>query len=168
MKRSLLTFALRLALTAVLASLFAAASVEAQIYTVIIKGGASFDTRYEPVEADWDPSVKMILTDQGNWIALDNQDIIDIVSGVEAQGFGYRLDTSTIVLGSYHEGLADEADPSNPAAQAGDFDARAAGYIPVEGEIGRPSESDSFTVEQFVDTGDAGAGGIPLEYTVYQ
>lgn len=163
----------RIALAALLLSVFFAGSASAQVYTVVLEGGASFDTRYEPIDAEWDSSVSMILTDQGNWIAISKDDILQVVSEVEASGFGYRLDTSTIVVGwTYNDGddgqqYDDDGNPI-PAAGGAAFDPRAAGYSPLDGSLYGPEESDSYNIDQFVNTGEAGSGGIPLEYTVYQ
>ena len=158
--------------TALLLTLIAASSASAQVYTVVLEGGSSFDTRYEPIDAEWDDSVSMILTDQGNWIAIAKEDILDVISEVESSGFGYRLDTSTIVVGwTYNDEtqLDENGNPADPSLNQGAFDPRAAGYVPVEGNIGgAPEARDSYSIDQFVDTGNAGQGGIPLEYTVYQ
>jgi len=160
----------RVLLAALFISLFISATAGAQVYTVVVKGGSSFDTRYEPIDAEWDDSISMILTDQGNWIALSKSDIIDVISEVEASGFGYRLDTSTIVLGTYHEGF-DETGDGAGQGQGGPgapFDPRASGSVPLDGTLLGPPQSESFSIEQFVGTGQAGeGGGVPLEYTVY-
>lgn len=157
---------------AALLALFAAGSASAQVYTVVLDGGASFDTRYEPMDAEWDDSVSMFLTDQGNWIAIPKDDIASVISEVESSGFGYRLDTSTVVVGWTYNGdggLDENGNPIDPSQNQGSFDPAAAGYVPVEGEVlGAPQARESYTIDQFVNTDEAGQGGIPLEYTVYQ
>lgn len=162
----------RILFAVIISSLFFAVSASAQVYTIVLKGGASFDTRYEPLDADWDDSVSMILTDQGNWIALEKIDILDVISDVESSGFGHRLDTSTLVLGSYHEGFEESGGEGGQPGQGtpgAPFDPRANGSVPLDGTLLGPPQSDSFSIEQFVDTGAAGeGGGVPLEYTVFQ
>lgn len=163
----------RIVLTALLLSMLVAGTAAAQVYTVVLEGGSSFDTRYEPVDAEWDDSVSMILTDQGNWIAIAKDDILDVISEVEASGFGYRLDTSTIVVGwTYNNGISEEVDENGNPIESGQGPAgvgpRAIGALPVEGEVVGVPQREPYTIDQFVDTGDAGQGGIPLEYTVYQ
>lgn len=86
-----------LALAAVL--LFVATSAYAGFFTVTLKNGSSFETRYRPVQAEWDAEVSMFLTDRGNWVAIPNDDIADIVSVFEESGFGYQLDTTTRYIG---------------------------------------------------------------------
>lgn len=92
------TRALRLIALATVLSLVAA-SAHAVFFTVTLKNGSSFETRYRPVQADWDPEVSMFMTDRGNWIAIQNDEIADVTSVFEESGFGYQLDTTTRFIG---------------------------------------------------------------------
>ena len=57
-----------------------ATSAYAVKFTVTLKNGTTFETRYRPMQADFDPSYSLLMTDKGNWIALHNDEIADIVS----------------------------------------------------------------------------------------
>ncbi len=149
----------------------------AGVFTVVLNNGQTFDTRYYPVDAEWDESVSMILSDQGNWIALEKGDIAEVTSTIDESGFGYRIDTSTVVVGwTYNEDGG--TDGGAGAGGAGGFDgvggvaggAGGLGGAAGAGAAGQPAADDGgYSIDQFVSTGAAGAaGGIPLEYTSYQ
>ncbi|MEM8960399.1 MAG: hypothetical protein AAGD38_02875 [Acidobacteriota bacterium] len=136
--------------------LLTTSAVSAAVFTVTLENGSSFDTRYRPVEAEWDASFMLIMTDQGNLIALQKDEVADVTSDFEAQGFGFQLDTSTVMLGYTANNAATDAEggPGGPggAGGAGGVD----GLAPLNS--GQPSQ-ESFSVEQFVNTDTAGAGG---------
>ena len=50
-------------------ALFAPAA-SATVYTVTMKNGTTFDTRYQPEEASWDANKVVLMTEFGNRIAL--------------------------------------------------------------------------------------------------
>lgn len=137
--------------------LFAAAAAEAGIFTVTLTNGSSFDTRYRPVEADWDSSVVMIRTDTGNWIALKKSEVADVTSSIEQSGFGYQLDTTTVFLGWTPNDIGptdegDGADGNPPGAGAGDASDEQP-YL-----YGDESPDTGFSLEQFVDIPAEGSG----------
>ena len=78
---------------------FVVAPSAASAYRVKMHNGNEFVTAYKPVHADWDPSKLMLLTAQGNLIALDEADIAEVVHDLEVQGFGRVIDTTTIEVG---------------------------------------------------------------------
>ena len=155
--------------------LLAAAAQAGDVFTVVLHNGKTFDSRYLPVDAEWDENVSMLLTDQGNWIALPKGDIADVTSTTEEGGFGIRLDATTILLGwTYNEGDDDfEGGEGGAGAAGGPAGTLAAGSpggaLQQGGQPGAEGGSDdSYSIDQFVSTTDAGAGGgIPVEYTVY-
>ncbi len=158
----------RFALSFLVLLMLSVTGVQASAFTVVLNNGQTFDTRYYPVDAEWDDAVSMILSDQGNWIALDKQDIAEVTSAVDESGFGYRLDTSTLVVGwTYNEG--DEGGGSG-GADGGDGVGGAGGIGGVGGTAGTAQSADEgYSIDQFVNTGSAGStGGIPLEYTSYE
>ena len=85
-----------------------ATSAYAVKFTVTLKNGTTFETRYRPMQADFDPSYSLLMTDKGNWIALHNDEVADIVSEAEASGFGYQLDTTTLYVGWSPNDLVDD------------------------------------------------------------
>lgn len=143
--------ALKLAIPMVLAALLGSAA-EAAVYTVTLKNGTTFETRYKPVTAEWDANVTMLQTDRGNWIALDAAEIADIASSLEVSGYGYHLDANTIVLGASPNDLVSDDEEGGEGARPGAQE--------------EPPPPPDFTVEQFVNAPTVGssAGGIPVGY----
>lgn len=155
-----------------------------EVFTVVLKSGATFDTRYRPVDAEWDSSISMILTDQGNWIALPKSDILDVTSSVEESGYGVQIDSTTILLGwTYNGDLGLEESQEEGQGQfplPGGLPFGARGVAPGPYPIGTPGalsntpqQTNAYTIQQFVNAPIVGSseaansGGIPLEYTVY-
>ena len=137
----------------VLVLLLSATSAGAGHFTVTLDNGRTLDTRYEPVEAEWDPGVTLLLTDRGNWTALETPRIVEVTPKDEETGFGYRLDTTPRFLGWILIEVDDEEDVG---------DARS--YELPEAPEG-PEQSYSiepFITIQGIDPTDA-PGGIPLD-----
>ena len=143
-------------LIVVLTLFLAAAAVHAAgtgtSFTVTLKNGTTFETRYRPVQAEWDPKVSMINTSQGNWIALMNDDIVDVSSAAERSGFGYQVDTTTIYLGWSPNDLVGEDEE---------------GKAKLNYEVGDiPESAIDSSINQFlnIDSVSAGstAGSVPL------
>ena len=134
--------------TAILAvlMLFAVTPAMSAIFRVQLKNGNIFQTRYQPKVAEWDESKVVFLTDVGNRITLNKDDIVAIDTDTEAKGFGTVLDTTTIVLGWAPNDAPTESDPSAEAQFEAYLDSL---------RRDRPVN----TVKQFVNTEDAGQGG---------
>lgn len=125
--------------------------VGAEVWTVTMASGNTFESRYRPEPATWDSDITLLATDRGNWIGLRTDDIVDVISESEASGFGYRLDTTTLFLGWSPNDLVatDEDGNATPV-----YDAPAL-------------QQDNYSVEQFISVpvmgqSAAGAGGIPV------
>jgi len=133
-----------------------AASAHAAYFTVTLKNGTTFDIRYNPVKADWDPRYTMFLTDQGNWIALQNTDIADVVSHAEESGYGYQLNTTTLFLGwSPNDLVTDEVDEEGNVTTSSQYEAGA-------DDGGTDYSIDQFLNIQSADPSATGGGGIPI------
>lgn len=124
-----------------------AVALQAGSFTVTLKNGTAFETRYRPVDAEWDESVSMILTDRGNWIALAKDEIDDVTSAAEISGFGYQLDTSTIVLGWTYNENGEDAEGEGAGGGAG--------------AQGSQAPQGNFSIDDFIDPADA-AGALPF------
>ncbi len=94
--RSLASFS---AVALVLAAALLAQPALAETYTVTLKSGNEFVTKYEPRQAWYSDQKLLIMTTTGNIIALQKADIDTITSSTEAQGFGVVIDTTTILVG---------------------------------------------------------------------
>ncbi|MEM6455922.1 MAG: hypothetical protein AAF772_12580 [Acidobacteriota bacterium] len=143
--------ALRLVVLATALLLLVTTAAQARLFTVTLKSGATFETRYRPVPAEWDENVAMILTDRGNWIALELTDVVDVVSSVEASGFGRQIDASTIELGWAYNAAQEEGLEGDPGQQP-----------PQQPQAPAPPAQQNFSLEQFVDTGGVGGGGLDV------
>jgi hypothetical protein len=134
--------------TAILAVLMLLAVTPAMsaIFRVQLKNGNIFQTRYQPKVAEWDENKVVFLTDVGNRITLNKDDIVAIDTDTQAKGFGTVLDTTTIVLGWAPNDAPTESDPSSEDQFAAYLDSL---------RRDRPVN----TVKQFVNTEDAGQGG---------
>lgn len=146
------------ALAVLTAGVAAAAS-----FTVTLSNGTSFMTRERPVVADWDDAVVLIRTDQGNWIALQKDEIVDVASQAEISGFGYQVDTKTLFLGWSPNDILDEGDGDGEEGGEGGEDRP---YYENEELYDAPQGGG--VLEQFVDVPGAGEtiGGVDIGPTV--
>ena len=144
-----------------------ASSASAGLFTVTLTNGTAFETRYRPVEAEWDDNIVMIRNDRGNWIALQKSDIADVVSETEVSGFGYQLNTTTIFLGWSPNDVVDDGDED---AEGEDNDGTSTGAGGEGDDAAAPilygDETDDTGIgfDEFLDVPDAGQGlgGISL------
>ncbi|MEL7060499.1 MAG: hypothetical protein AAGN46_10775 [Acidobacteriota bacterium] len=132
-----------------------AGEAQAQFFTVTMDNGTSFETRYKPIEANWDDDVVLIMTDQGNWTALRKDEITDVSSEAEESGFGYRVDTATLFLGWTPNDLVDDGEGGGEG-DGGDGGSR---YEAFDAPLTEPGVND-YTLEQFVDP--IGGATIPV------
>jgi len=140
--------------TAILAvlMLFAVVPAMAGVFRVQLKNGNTFETRYKPKVAEWDENKVVFLTGVGNRITLHKDDVVDITHDSQVRGFGTVIDTTTIVLGWAPNDAPTESDPSTEAQFQQYLDSLLKD---------RPTN----TVDQFVNTEDAGQGGLsPWEF----
>lgn len=96
-----------------------AAPLSAAVYTIQLKNGSSFESRYEPEEASWDAGKVVFLDEVGLSIAVDRAEIEAISSDFESKGYGSMLDSTTMELGWAPNDLAAPAEPGSqdPMAQ---------------------------------------------------
>lgn len=128
-------------------TLLAVAPTVAEIFKVQLKNGNVFETRYRPKVADWDAGKVVLLTDVGNRITLLRDDIVEVISDTELKGFGTVIDTTTIVLGWAPNDAPTGGEAVDPTTQWMNYLQQVGGSGPT------------FSVDQFVNVEDAGAGG---------
>ena len=142
------------ALAAATVVAFAAAPVAAETYTVAMKNGTTFTSRYQPQDASWDPAQIVLLTEWGNEIALAKADIDAVTAESESRGFGHVINTTTLAIGWAPN---DALDPNSEEGKAAAADARAeaaaAGSAPTV-----------YNQQQFVEPGQA--SGLPVNSPV--
>lgn len=137
----------RLAAAAAVALCAFASPAGAEIFHVEVVDGHVFDTRYQPEEASWDSNLVLLLTDTGNWIAVPKSEIAGITTETENKGFGRVIDTTTVLLGW----------AANDAPLPED-EARFAAVERLQ-QLFEQRQGQDYTVDQFVDPGEAGRGG---------
>ncbi len=138
-----------LTLAAVL--LVAAAPLTAEVYTVTLTNGNTFETQYRPRFASAEGDKILLITEQGNWISLLRSDIADVTSQTEMRGFGKVINTTTIELG---EAPNDLPDPSAEGQQV-DPTTQLLNFL-------RGQQAPVYNVEQFVEPNTG--GGLPLGF----
>ena len=150
--RSLIALAL-LALLAVPAG--------AELFTVTLINGKTFDSRYQPVQSAADASKLQLLTDTGNWITLKKEIVASVTSETESKGFGTVIDTQTIALGWDPTSLAaqekSEAESQDPTMQL-------LNYL-VQQDRAQASQPPPAPFSNDLIVEPADAGGIPIWMT---
>jgi hypothetical protein len=127
------------------------ASLEAQQFTVQLKNGSTFLTRYPPEEAPWDATKLVFLTEYGNLISVSADEVASVQSDIEAKGFGRVINATTIALGWAPN------DALDPDSEEGRQQAMMDRYLEA---IRGGSSSQPSSLEQFVDPGEAGQAGF--------
>ena len=143
---------LALAAAAALLAVPAAATT----WIVELVNGNRFESRYQPEESSWDPTQVLLLTEQGNLIALDRAEIVRVSADVEDRGFGTVIDTKTVSLGI----LPNDADVPDPAGEQLSTAEVLQRFL--DQQQSRPAPD--YTVQQFVDPVEAGGGGLPVGF----
>lgn len=160
----------RLTLAALaLCALALAAPAGAESFQVTLTDGSSFETRYQPQEASWDPSMVLFLSEFGNWIGLSKDSIASVVSDLDDTSFGTRIDSTTISLGfapndqaipEDQQVVAGQAAPGSPAA-ASAAAANAQNAI-LEAYLQQRAAEQSYSIQQFVEPNET--QGIPSRF----
>jgi len=143
------------ALAWTLVGLMAVAPLSAAIYSVQLKNGNSFETRYEPRDAPWDSGKLVLLDEWGNLISLSKDEVEEVSSDFEAKGYGAMLDDTTMALGWAPNDLID------PDSAEGQAAAEAAATAAAQAGNQQPNVS----IEQFVEPGDT--QGLPAQWIGY-
>lgn len=145
--------------------IFAAGSASAALFTVTMSNGTSFETRYRPMEADWDDSKVMIRTDTGNFIAIAKSEIVGVESDVETSGFGYQVNATTKFLGwSPNDVGGDEEEGADGEVQPTGGQEPEREYL-----YGDEDPGSGYSFDQFLDIpaeGQALGGGINLDAAI--
>jgi hypothetical protein len=148
MRRAVLCFALFALLSAVFAT-----GAPAAIYTITLTNGTTFDSRYQPEYASWDPQKVMILSEFGNQLAFPVSEIQTVTVDTETKGFGHQINTTTVAFGWAPNDLIDPNSDEGKAALAAQAQAAAA-----QGSMGAV-----YTQQQFVEPSQL--TGIPTWMT---
>jgi hypothetical protein len=138
-------FTLVCALVLALAGL-AALPAAGEVFSVTLKNGSVLETHTQPQEASWDGSMVLLMTDVGNWIGVAKADIENVRSDVETEGYGIRINNSTIALGWSPNDAAVEDEQLSQEDRANLLFFNAIGAM-----AGQQSQQQSYTQKQFVE-----------------
>lgn len=130
------------------ASLLAALPAAAEVYTIRLSNGTTFESLYQPKQAAWDTTLVTFVDETGTEIALPQALIADVTAQSEVKGYGRVLDTTTIDLGF----MPNDLDQSQQAMQQQAL-MNAGGQIPTGASNGG----------QFIEPDQIGAG-IPMGF----
>lgn len=151
--RSLWTPAVWIASCALLLPIAATAAA----FTVTLDNGNTMISRYQPKLSMPDETKVMFLTDTGNWISLPRERVVGVTSETELRGFGRVINTTTIALGF----APNEGNPADEAGAATDPTTQLLRYLTQRDSA---AQQQDYSVDQFVDTENAGQGGFPSSY----
>jgi hypothetical protein len=130
----------------------------AEIFKIQLTNGTVIESSYQPQEASWDPGMVLLLTEVGNWIGVRKADIDTVITAAPLRGFGVRINTTTVLLGSAPNDAAIPADQQPPGqGQGGDPVLQA--LQAVLGVQQQPAPAAPYTIQQGVQTEEA--QGIP-------
>lgn len=135
----------------------AATPAAAETYTVTLVNGKTIESRYQPQEASWNPDMVLIMTDQGNQIALPRAEITNVVSETEARGFGKRIDTMTVDLG-FAPNVAPEPEEEDQFTRQ---------LNQLQQVLQSNQQQQNYDIQQFLSPSEInrrGSGGLPVGY----
>lgn len=135
-------------------------SSAASAYRVKMHNGNEFLSAYKPVHADWDPSKLLLLTEQGNLVALDEADIAEVVHDLEVQGFGRVIDTTTIEVGYTANMSNQELSPDGQLPESVQQLQQLQRTMTMERALQPPPPN--YSVPQFAEPNSG--GGIPVGF----
>jgi len=140
----------------VLALVATAAPSSAVIFTVTLKNGNSFQTRYQPKVASWDANTLLFLTDVGNEIGIAKTDVAKVSSSIETEGYGRVINTTTVDLGPAPN-EAPQQEAQGATAENGSS-AQLLQYLQRQQQM--QEQQQHYTMGQFVDPTDT--SGLPV------
>ena len=130
----------------------------AEIYTVTLKNGNVIETKYQPEEAVFDKNMVLLLTEVGNWVGIQRDEIESVVAAAELSQFGKVIGKNTILLGWAANDAADPNAPP-PEGQAQRDPAVAATAQALQNLYDQRQAEQNYTIKQFVQPNET--QGIP-------
>ncbi|MCB1009649.1 MAG: hypothetical protein KDB94_12255 [Acidobacteria bacterium] len=129
-----------------------AVPMSAETFTITLKNGSTFASRYQPEDASWDPDKMVFLDEWSNLISLRKDEVESIMTDTESRGFGKVINSTTIALGWAPN---DALDPNSEEGKAALAAERREEFV----ESLTPPV---YNQEQFVEPSQA--SGIPLSF----
>jgi hypothetical protein len=138
-----------------------AVPASADVFYVTLNNGSVVETSRQPEQASWDPNMVLLLTEVGNWIGFQRDEIESIRSEDPTSGFGIRISDTAIALGLSPNDMP-EATGTPTDAQSAYTDRMLDMYDRLVTQIEKANE---YSVNQGVSTDQT--QGIPLGYGGY-
>lgn len=142
-----------------LAVVLLAVPASAEVFHVTLVNGSVIDTAYQPQQASWDPAMVLLLTDQGNWIGFQKDEIETIQAEDPTQGFGIRISDTTISLGLSPNDLPEEGSQSRQDRINDRY------YELTERALALAEKQQNYSIQQGVSTEQT--QGIPSGFAGY-
>lgn len=95
-----------------------AAPASAAIFVIHMNNGSTFETRFRPVDAEYDAGKVVFVDEVGNLLALAKSEVARIESDVESLGYGHVIDDTTLAIGWAPNDAPEEGTPQDQARQA--------------------------------------------------
>jgi hypothetical protein len=139
----------------VLAVALLAVPATAEVFHVTLTNGTTVDSAVQPQQASWDPNMVMLMTEVGNWVGFQKNEIADIKAVDPTAGFGVRISSTAIALGRFSNDL--------PESVKGTGENK---YLDLAARAMEMSERQQhYSVQQFVEPGQT--QGIPAAFAGY-
>jgi hypothetical protein len=143
----------------VLAVVLLALPASAEVFHVTLTNGSVVETAYQPQQASWDSGLVLFLTDQGNWIGVQKDEIESIRAEDPTQGFGIRISDKTISLGLAPNDLPEEGSQTRQDRIADRY------YELTERALALAEKQQNYSIQQGVATEQT--QGIPASFGGY-
>jgi hypothetical protein len=104
--------------SALAVALLGVAPASAAVFVIHLNNGTTFESRFRPVDAEYDANKVVFVDEIGILIALAKSDIANIESDVERSGFGHVIDDTTIAVGWAPNDAPEEGSAQDQARQA--------------------------------------------------
>ncbi len=128
----------------------------AEVFHVTLTNGTTVDSAVQPQQASWDSNMVMLMTEVGNWVGFQKNEIADIKAVDPTAGFGVRISSTAIALGRFSNDLPESAKGTGQENKYLDLASRA---------LEMAERQQHYSVQQFVEPGQT--QGIPAAFAGY-
>lgn len=104
--------------SALAVALLGVAPASAAVFVIHLNNGTTFESRFRPLDAEYDANKVVFVDEVGTLIALAKSEISKIESDVERSGFGHVIDNTTIAVGWAPNDAPEEGSAQDQARQA--------------------------------------------------
>jgi len=131
----------------------------AEVYTIRLTNGTVFESRYQPKQAAWDPTMVTFVDETGTDIGLPQALIGEVTAQSETKGYGRVIDTTTVDLGFMPNDLDQAQQMMREQAQSAGFQQSLAAAPFNQGQFVEPSAMGGGIPVGFSSSNFGGGGG---------